>query len=77
MLAELGKEEEQALARLHGDVHQLEEGMAALRRDMERLEQTLSNMEEVSLLEVSVLGWLWQEAEDRFQTLIRDEESPK
>lgn len=77
VLAELGKEEEQALARLHGDVHQLEEGMAALRRDMERLEQTLSNMEEVSLLEVSVLGWLWQEAEDRFQTLIWDEESPK
>lgn len=77
MLAELGKEEEQALARLHGDVHQLEEGMAALRRDMERLEQTLSNMEEVSLLEVSVLGWLWQEAEDRFQTFFQDEESPK
>lgn len=55
VLAELGKEEEQALARLHGDVHQLEEGMAALRRDMERLEQTLSNMEEVSLLEVESL----------------------
>lgn len=47
--AELGEEEEQSLVRL-------EEGMSALCRDMEHIEQTLSKMEEVSLLEGSMLG---------------------
>ncbi|XP_035426804.1 LOW QUALITY PROTEIN: zinc-binding protein A33-like [Cygnus atratus] len=47
-LAELGEEEEQSLVRL-------EEGMSALCRDMEHIEQTLSKMEEVSLLEVESL----------------------
>lgn len=56
VLAELGEKEEQSLARLHGDVLRLEEGMSVLQRDMERIEQTLSKMEEVSLLEVSILG---------------------
>lgn len=56
MLAELGEKEEQSLARLHGDVLRLEEGISVLQRDMERIEQTLSKMEEVSLLEVSILG---------------------
>lgn len=56
VLADLGEKEEQSLARLHGDVHRLEEGMSVLQRDIERIEQTLSKMEEVSLLEVSVLG---------------------
>ncbi|XP_066833358.1 zinc-binding protein A33-like [Anser cygnoides] len=46
--AELGEEEEQSLVRL-------EEGMSALCRDMEHIEQTLSKMEEVSLLEVESL----------------------
>ncbi|NXL82954.1 A33 protein, partial [Alectura lathami] len=61
VLAELGAEEEQVLARLHGDMRRLEEGMAALRGDKEHIEETLGKMEEVSLLEVSVLGWPWQE----------------
>lgn len=56
VLAELGEKEEQSLARLHGDVHRLEEGMSVLQRDIECIERTLSKMEEVSLLEVSVLG---------------------
>lgn len=56
VLAELGEKEEQSLARLHGDVLRLEEGMSVLQRDMERIEQTLGKMEEVSLLEVSILG---------------------
>lgn len=56
VLAELGEKEEQSLARLHRDVHRLEEGMSVLQRDIERIEQTLSKMEEVSLLEVSMLG---------------------
>lgn len=56
VLAEVGEKEEQSLARLHGDVLRLEEGMSVLQRDMERIEQTLSKMEEVSLLEVSILG---------------------
>ncbi|XP_075020862.1 zinc-binding protein A33-like isoform X3 [Calonectris borealis] len=51
VLAELGEKEEQLLARLHGDIHRLEEGMSVLQRDVERIEQTLSKMEEVSLLE--------------------------
>ncbi|XP_010135967.1 PREDICTED: zinc-binding protein A33-like [Buceros rhinoceros silvestris] len=56
VLAELGKEEEQSLARLRGDMHQLEEGMSVLQRDIERIEQTLSRVEEVSLLEVESLA---------------------
>ncbi|NWU52181.1 NF7O factor, partial [Dromas ardeola] len=56
VLAELGEKEEQSLARLHRDVHRLEEGMSVLQRDMERIEQTLSKVEEVSLLEVSETG---------------------
>ncbi|NXW04317.1 A33 protein, partial [Fregetta grallaria] len=55
VLAELGEKEEQSLARLHGDVHRLEEGMSVLQRDIEHIEQTLSKMEEVSLLEVSTV----------------------
>ncbi|XP_017683340.1 PREDICTED: zinc-binding protein A33-like isoform X2 [Lepidothrix coronata] len=55
VLAELGKKEEQSLARLHGHVGQLEEGMAVLQRDIEHVEQTLGKMEEVSLLEVESL----------------------
>ncbi|NXX94498.1 A33 protein, partial [Centropus bengalensis] len=58
VLAELSAKEEQVLARLHGDVTQLEEGMSVLQRDIERIEQTLSKMEEVSLLEVSMAGFL-------------------
>ncbi|NWX23120.1 A33 protein, partial [Aegotheles bennettii] len=54
VLAELGEKEEHSLERLHGDVHRLEEGMSVLQRDMDRIEQTLSRMEEVSLLEVGV-----------------------
>ncbi|XP_061858926.1 zinc-binding protein A33-like isoform X2 [Colius striatus] len=55
VLAELGEKKEQALARLRGDVCRLEEGMSVLQRDIEHIEQTLSNMEEVSLLEVESL----------------------
>ncbi|XP_009869819.1 PREDICTED: zinc-binding protein A33-like, partial [Apaloderma vittatum] len=55
VLAELGKKEEQSLARLHGDVSRLEEGISVLREDIERIEQTLSNIEEASLLEVESL----------------------
>ncbi|XP_068815670.1 E3 ubiquitin-protein ligase TRIM11-like isoform X3 [Struthio camelus] len=51
VLAELGEEEEQSLARLHGDVRRLEEGISELQRDIEHIEQTLSKMEEVSLPE--------------------------
>lgn len=56
VLAELGREKEQSLAQLHGDVHRLEEGMSVLQRDIEHIEQTLSRVEEVSLLEVSLFG---------------------
>ncbi|NXH69481.1 A33 protein, partial [Hydrobates tethys] len=56
VLAELGEKEEQSLARLHGDVHRLEERMLVLQRDIEHIEQTLSKMEEVSLLEVGFLS---------------------
>ncbi|NXV11248.1 NF7O factor, partial [Cepphus grylle] len=66
VLAELGEKEEQSLARLHGDIHQLEEGMSVLQRDIERIEQTLSKVEEVSLLEVSVLGSAWQKDEGSY-----------
>ncbi|NXG59397.1 A33 protein, partial [Hemiprocne comata] len=59
VLAELGKKEEQLLARLRRDVQQLEEGMSVLQRDIERIEQALSMVDEVSLLEVSVLGCLF------------------
>ncbi|NWJ02514.1 NF7B factor, partial [Crypturellus undulatus] len=55
VLAALGKEEEQLQTRLHGDVQRLEEGISELQRDIEHMEQTLSNMEEVSLQEVSLL----------------------
>ncbi|XP_067160971.1 zinc-binding protein A33-like isoform X2 [Apteryx mantelli] len=55
VLAALGEEEEQSLARLHGDVRRLEEGISELQRDIEHMEQTLSKMEEVSLLEVESL----------------------
>ncbi|KAJ7419820.1 zinc-binding protein A33-like protein [Pitangus sulphuratus] len=55
VLSDLGKKEEQALARLHGHVGRLEEGMAALQRDIEHVEQSLGKMEEVSLLEVESL----------------------
>ncbi|NXU50060.1 A33 protein, partial [Turnix velox] len=56
VLAELRGKEEQSLAWLHGDVHQLEEGMSVLQEDIERIRQTLNKVEEVSLLEVSMLG---------------------
>lgn len=52
VLAELGEKEEQTLAQLHRHVGQLEEGMAVLQRDIEHVKQTLSKMEDVSLLEV-------------------------
>ncbi|NXP90240.1 NF7O factor, partial [Passerina amoena] len=52
VLAELGEQEEQSLAQLHRHVGQLEEGMAVLQRDIEHVKQTLSKMEDVSLLEV-------------------------
>ncbi|NXI88532.1 A33 protein, partial [Rhipidura dahli] len=52
VLAELGDKEEQSLARLHRHVGQLEEGIAVLQRDIEHVKQTLSKMEDVSLLEV-------------------------
>ncbi|NXH06899.1 NF7O factor, partial [Loxia leucoptera] len=52
VLAELGEKEEQSLAQLHRHVGQLEEGMAVLQRDIEHVKQTLSKMEDVSLLEV-------------------------
>nr|XP_009670823.1 PREDICTED: nuclear factor 7, brain-like [Struthio camelus australis] len=55
VLAELGEEEEQSLAQLHGDVRRLEEGISELQRDIEHIEQTLSKMEEVSLPEVEGL----------------------
>ncbi|XP_054073676.1 nuclear factor 7, brain-like isoform X1 [Rissa tridactyla] len=55
VLVELGEKEEQSLTRLHGDIHQLEEGVSVLQRDIERIEQTLSKVEEVSLLEVESL----------------------
>ncbi|XP_051487390.1 nuclear factor 7, brain-like isoform X1 [Apus apus] len=55
VLAELGKKEEQSLVQLRGDVQCLEEGMSVLQRDIERIEQALSTMEEVSLLEVESL----------------------
>ncbi|NXN17308.1 A33 protein, partial [Indicator maculatus] len=58
VLAELGEKEEQLLAQLHEDVRQLEEGMLVLQKDMEHIEQTLSKVEEVSLLEVSRTGRL-------------------
>jgi len=56
VLAELGEKEEQLLAQLHGDVHRLEEGMSVLQKDIERIEQTLSKVEDMSLLEVSMPG---------------------
>ncbi|NWS80765.1 A33 protein, partial [Toxostoma redivivum] len=52
VLAELGEKEEQSLAHLRRQVGQLEEGMAVLQRDIEHVKQTLSRMEDVSLLEV-------------------------
>lgn len=52
MLAELGEKEEQSLAQLHRHIGQLEEGMEVLQRDIEHVKQTLSKMEDVSLLEV-------------------------
>ncbi|NXR50102.1 NF7O factor, partial [Hippolais icterina] len=52
VLAELGEEEEQSLAQLHRHVGQLEKGMEVLQRDIEHVKQTLSKMEDVSLLEV-------------------------
>lgn len=52
VLAGLGQKEEQSLAQLHRHVGQLEEGMAVLQRDIEHIKQTLSKMEDVSLLEV-------------------------
>ncbi|NXM56179.1 NF7O factor, partial [Illadopsis cleaveri] len=52
VLAELGEREEQSLAQLHRHIGQLEEGMEVLRRDIEHVKQTLSKMEDVSLLEV-------------------------
>ncbi|NWT25454.1 NF7O factor, partial [Cardinalis cardinalis] len=52
VLAELGEQEEQSLAQLQRHVGQLEEGMAVLQRDVEHIRQTLSKMEDVSLLEV-------------------------
>ncbi|RLW02921.1 hypothetical protein DV515_00006876 [Chloebia gouldiae] len=55
VLAELGEKEEQTLAQLHRHVGQLEEGMAVLQRDIEHVKQTLSKMEDVSLLEVESL----------------------
>uniref|UniRef100_A0A8C5JN62 A33 protein n=1 Tax=Junco hyemalis TaxID=40217 RepID=A0A8C5JN62_JUNHY len=55
VLAGLGEQEEQALAQLHRQVGQLEEGMAVLQRDIEHVRQTLSKMEDVSLLEVESL----------------------
>ncbi|KFR06880.1 Nuclear factor 7, ovary, partial [Opisthocomus hoazin] len=55
VLAELGEKEEQLLAQLHGDVHRLEEGMSVLQKDIERIEQTLSKVEDMSLLEVESL----------------------
>lgn len=56
VLAELAQKEAQSLAQLHRNMRGLEEGISVLQRDIERIEHTLSNMEEVSLLEVSVLG---------------------
>ncbi|NXH09407.1 A33 protein, partial [Bucco capensis] len=56
VLAELGEKEKQSLARLRGNIRRLEEGMSVLQRDIERIEQTLSKMEEVSLLEVGFLS---------------------
>ncbi|XP_062443155.1 nuclear factor 7, brain-like isoform X2 [Rhea pennata] len=55
VLAALGKKEEQLLAGLHGHVQQLEEGISELQRDIEHMEQTLSKMGEMSLLEVESL----------------------
>ncbi|XP_054143985.1 zinc-binding protein A33-like [Melozone crissalis] len=55
VLAGLGEQEEQSLAQLHRQVGQLEEGMAVLQRDIEHVRQTLSKMEDVSLLEVESL----------------------
>nr|XP_012430064.3 nuclear factor 7, brain isoform X2 [Taeniopygia guttata]XP_030139836.3 nuclear factor 7, brain isoform X2 [Taeniopygia guttata]XP_030139837.3 nuclear factor 7, brain isoform X2 [Taeniopygia guttata] len=55
VLAELGEKEEQTLAQLHRHIGQLEEGMAVLQRDIEHVKQTLSKMEDVSLLEVESL----------------------
>lgn len=56
LLAELGDKEEQSRARLHRHVGQLEEGIAVLQRDIEHIKQTLSKMEDVSLLEVRCLA---------------------
>ncbi|XP_025903325.1 zinc-binding protein A33-like [Nothoprocta perdicaria] len=55
VLAALGKEEEQLQARLHRDVQRLEEGISELQRDIEHMEQTLSKMGEVALQEVESL----------------------
>ncbi|NWR09465.1 NF7B factor, partial [Paradoxornis webbianus] len=52
VLAELGEKEEQSLAQLHRHIGQLEEGMEVLQRDIEHVKQTLSKIEDVSLLEV-------------------------
>ncbi|NXQ52460.1 NF7B factor, partial [Anthoscopus minutus] len=52
VLAEMGEKEERSLAQLHRHVGQLEEGMEVLQRGIEHLKQTLSKMEDVSLLEV-------------------------
>ncbi|NXP71583.1 NF7O factor, partial [Ramphastos sulfuratus] len=59
VLAELGEKEEQLLAQLHEDMHRLEEGVLVLQKDIEHIEQTLSKVEEVSLLEVSMTGRLF------------------
>ncbi|XP_062465918.1 nuclear factor 7, brain-like [Pezoporus occidentalis] len=55
VLAELAQKKAQSLAQLHRDMHGLEEGISVLQRDIERIEHTLSKMEEVSLLEVESL----------------------
>lgn len=56
LLAELGDKEERSRAQLHRHVGQLEEGIAVLQRDIEHIKQTLSKMEDVSLLEVRCLA---------------------
>lgn len=67
MLAELGEKEEQSLAQLHRHVGQLEEGMAVLQRDIEHIRQTLSKMEDVSLLEVRCFADPGRKAEGFFR----------
>ncbi|NWS24167.1 A33 protein, partial [Polioptila caerulea] len=78
VLAELGEKEEQSLAQLHRHVGQLEEGMAMLQRDIKHIKQTLSKMEDVSLLEdagpgslVSSLCAVWQQEARQGTCMIR------